>query len=193
MNSLQKFHNWRRKRRWNKQYRHGKWENLKSEKEAKRYYQVIDYIKEYSHLNPVILDIGCGNGVLNERMKGLDFEYFLGLDFSQVSIKQAENKKLPKAEFIAEDVVNFRPQRNFDVVIFNEAFYYIHDTEKDNVLNRMLQNLNKDGIIITSIYREGLGCWEYFKENSKLKELNFTTVKTDKELQYWKVGVYKKI
>ncbi|MGK0427899.1 MAG: 2-polyprenyl-3-methyl-5-hydroxy-6-metoxy-1,4-benzoquinol methylase, partial [Ulvibacter sp.] len=116
MNSLQKFHNWRRKRRWNKQYRHGKWENLKSEKEAKRYYQVIDYIKEYSHLNPVILDIGCGNGVLNERMKGLDFEYFLGLDFSQVSIKQAENKKLPKAEFIAEDVVNFRPQRNFDVV-----------------------------------------------------------------------------
>jgi 2-polyprenyl-3-methyl-5-hydroxy-6-metoxy-1,4-benzoquinol methylase len=193
MNSLQKFHNWRRKRRWNKQYRHGKWENLKSEKEAKRYYQVIDYIKEYSHLNPVILDIGCGNGVLNERMKGLDFEHFLGLDFSQVSIKQAENKKLPKAEFIAEDVVNFRPQRNFDVVIFNEAFYYIHDTEKDNVLNRMLQNLNKDGIIITSIYREGLGCWEYFKENSKLKELNFTTVKTDKELQYWKVGVYKKI
>jgi 2-polyprenyl-3-methyl-5-hydroxy-6-metoxy-1,4-benzoquinol methylase len=193
MNSLQKFHNWRRKRRWNKQYRHGKWENLKSEKEAKRYYQVIDYIIEYSLLNPVILDIGCGNGVLNERMKGLDFEYFLGLDFSQVSIKQAENKKLPKAEFIAEDVVNFRPQRNFDVVIFNEAFYYIHDTEKDNVLNRMLQNLNKDGIIITSIYREGLGCWEYFKENSKLKELNFTTVKTDKELQYWKVGVYKKI
>ena len=193
MNSLQKFHNWRRKRRWNKQYRHGKWENLKSEKEAKRYYQVIDYIKEYSHLNPVILDIGCGNGVLNERMKGLDFEHFLGLDFSQDSIKQAENKKLPKAEFIAEDVVNFRPQRNFDVVIFNEAFYYIHDTEKDNVLNRMLQNLNEDGIIITSIYREGLGCWEYFKENSKLKELNFTTVKTDKELQYWKVGVYKKI
>jgi hypothetical protein len=45
MNILDKFHNWRRKRRWNKQYRQGQWDNLKSEKEAKRYYQIIDYIK----------------------------------------------------------------------------------------------------------------------------------------------------
>ncbi len=57
----------------------------------------------------------------------------------------------------------------------------------------MLQHLNKDGIIISSIYREGTGCWEYFKENPKLKELEFTTVKTDEELQYWKIGAYKKI
>ena len=193
MNILDKFHNWRRKRRWDKQYRHGKWDSLKSEKEARRYYQIIDYIKKYGSSNPSMLDIGCGEGVLNERMKGLEFEYFLGLDFSEVSIEQAENKNLPKAEFIAKDVVNYRPQRNFDVIVFNEAFYYIHDTEKDNVLNRMLQHLNKDGIIITSIYREGTGCWEYFKENPKLKELEFTTVKTDEELQYWKIGAYKKM
>jgi len=193
MNILDKFHNWRRKRRWDKQYRSGKWASLKSEKEARRYYQIIDYIKKYGSSNPSILDIGCGEGVLNERIKGLDFEYFLGLDFSEVSIEKAKNKNLPKAEFVAKDVVTFRPQRNFDVIVFNEAFYYIHDTEKDNVLNRMLEHLNKDGIIITSIYREGTGCWEYFKENPKLKELEFTTVKTDEELQYWKIGAYKKM
>ena len=193
MNILDKFHNWRRKRRWDKQYRSGKWDSLKSEKEARRYYQIIDYIKKYGSSNPSILDIGCGEGVLNERIKGLDFEYFLGLDFSEVSIEKAKNKNLPKAEFVAKDVVTFRPQRNFDVIVFNEAFYYIHDTEKDNVLNRMLEHLNKDGIIITSIYREGTGCWEYFKENPKLKELEFTTVKTDEELQYWKIGAYKKM
>jgi 2-polyprenyl-3-methyl-5-hydroxy-6-metoxy-1,4-benzoquinol methylase len=193
MNILDKFHNWRRKRRWNKQYRQGQWDNLKSEKEAKRYYQIIDYIKAYGRSNPAILDIGCGDGVLNERIKGLEFNYFLGLDFSEVSIEQAEKKNLPKAEFVAEDVVTFRPRRNFDVIVLNEAFYYIHNTEKENVLNRMLQHLNKDGIIITSIYREGIGCWEYFKENPKLKELEFTTVKTDEDLQYWKIGAYRKV
>ena len=61
------------------------------------------------------------------------------------------------------------------------------------MLNRILDHLNEDGIIITSIYREGEGCWEYFKENPKLKELEFTTVETGEELQYWKIGVYKKV
>tara|TARA_R100000365_G_C2663508_1_gene15550 strand:+ start:91 stop:264 length:174 start_codon:yes stop_codon:yes gene_type:complete len=56
----------------------------------------------------------------------------------------------------------------------------------------MLKSLTEDGIIITSIYREGHGCWEYFKEDKRLKELDFTTVTTDEELRYWKIGVYKK-
>jgi SAM-dependent methyltransferase len=192
MNILDKFHHWRRKRRWDKQYQRGQWENLKSEQESARYYQIIDYLKKYSVENPSILDIGCGDGVLNERMHGVDFSYFLGLDFSKVSVEQAKAKKFPFAEFIAADVITFMPKRNFDVVIFNEAFYYIHDSEKNRVLNRMLDHLNHHGIIITSIYREGTGCWEYFKENQKLKELEFTTVKTDEELQYWKIGVYKR-
>ncbi len=193
MNILDKFHHWRRKRRWDKQYKAGQWENLKSEKESKRYFQIIDYLKKYGPTNPSILDIGCGDGVLNERMKEFEFSSFLGLDFSKVSIEQAKKKNFPKAEFISEDAVTFQPTRNFDAIVFNEAFYYIHDSEKTNVLNRMLDHLNEGGVIITSIYREGIGCWEYFKENPKLKELEFTTVKTGEELQYWKIGVYKKV
>jgi len=193
MNILDRFHHWRRKRRWDKQYKSGKWENLKSEKESKRYFQIIDYLKTYGLKNPSILDIGCGDGVLNERMKDFAYSYFLGLDFSKVSIDQAKKKNFVKAEFISEDVISFRPTRNFDAIVLNEAFYYIHDSEKNNVLNRMLDHLNDGGILITSIYREGTGCWEYFKENPKLKELDFTTVTTGEELQYWKIGVYKKV
>lgn len=192
MNILDKFHHWRRKRRWDKQYKKGKWENLKSEKESKRYYQIIDYLQKYGASNPSILDIGCGDGVLNERMQNGTYSYFLGLDFSKVSIEQAKKKNFLKAEFVAEDVITFKTSRNFDVIVFNEAFYYIHDAEKQNVLDRMLLYLHKDGIIITSIYREGIGCWEYFKENPNLEELEFTTVTTDEKLQYWKIGVYKK-
>jgi SAM-dependent methyltransferase len=193
MNILDKFHNWRRKRRWNKQYRAGRWENLKSEKEANRYHQIVDYLKTYAISNPSILDLGCGDGVLNERMEGVMYSCFLGLDFSKVSIEQAKAKNIPNAEFISQDIVDFRPERVFDVIVFNEAFYYIHESEKNNVLNRMLDHVSEDGIIITSIYREGIGCWEYFQENPKLEELAFTTVTTDEELRYWKIGVYKKV
>jgi len=192
MNLLDKFHHWRRKRRWNKQYRSGRWESLKSELEAKRYHQIIDYMKEFAPTNPAILDIGCGDGVLNRRMDGFEYAYFLGVDFSSVSIDKAKAQQFPKSEFLAEDAIKFQPQRNFDVIVFNEAFYYIPDSEKNKVLNRMLAHLTPNGILISSIFREGTGCWEYFKENPKLKELAFTTVHTKKEQTYWKIGVYQK-
>jgi len=192
MNIIDKFHHWRRKKRWNKQYKSGRWDSLKSDMEAKRYFQIIDYLKEFAPVNPAILDIGCGDGVLNERLGNYDFDYFLGVDFSSVSIEKAKAKKFPKSEFVAEDAIKFQPKRNFDVIVFNEAFYYIPETEKTTVLNLMLTHLTKNGILIVSIFREGTGCWEYFKENQKLKELDFTTVTTEKETTYWKIGVYSK-
>lgn len=193
MNLLDKFHHWRRKRRWNKQYKSGRWESLKTELEAKRYYQIVDYLKEFAPKNPAILDIGCGDGVLNRRMQGLEYSYFLGVDFSSVSIEKAKEQQFPKAEFLAEDAIKFKPTRTFDAIIFNEAFYYIPESEKDKVLNLMLENLSPKGIMIASIFREGVGCWEYFKENVELKELVFTTVTTQKETTYWKIGVYSKV
>ncbi len=193
MNLLDKFHHWRRKRRWNKQYKSGRWESLKSEIEAKRYYQILDYLKEFAPANPSILDIGCGDGVMNRHMQDVTFDYFLGVDFSSVSIEKAKEQHFPKAEFLAEDAIKFQPKRNFDAIIFNEAFYYIPESEKTRVLNLMLDHLNPGGVVISSIFREGTGCWEYFEENPKLKELAFTTVQTNKETTYWKIGAYSKV
>lgn len=192
MNLLDKFHNWRRMQRWNRQYKSGRWDNLKSDKEAARYKKIVESIKKFGPENPSILDIGCGNGVLTERMDPNDYSHFVGLDFSTESIKLAANKNLPKAEFIAADAVKYRPLQKFDVIVFNEAFYYIHVSEKQNVLTRMLESLTPNGILIISIFREGPGSWEYFKEDSRFEELDYTTVTTDVEQRYWKIGVYKK-
>ena len=193
MNLLDKFHHWRRKRRWNKQYKSGRWESLKSDLEAARYYQILDYLKSHAPKNPAILDIGCGDGVLNQRINDYEFDYFLGVDFSEVSIQKAKANNYPKAEFLAKDVLQFKPKRNFDVIVFNEAFYYIPQAERTRVLNLMMDHLTPEGIIITSIFREGTNCWEFFKENTKLKELAFTTVTTKKETTYWKIGAYAKV
>jgi 2-polyprenyl-3-methyl-5-hydroxy-6-metoxy-1,4-benzoquinol methylase len=189
MNIIDKFHNWRRKQRWNRQYKSGRWDNLKGEIETVRYQKIVDYITQFGSKNPSILDLGCGEGILCERMKNSNYSYFLGMDFSSVSITNANNLKLKNSEFICADIHSFQPKQKFDIIVFNEVFYYIHDTEKQNVLNRMIECLNPDGIIVTSIYREGLACWNYFKN---LKQLGFETITTDNDKTYWKVGVYKK-
>ena len=191
MNILDKFHHWRRRRRWNKQYRSGRWKSLKSDLEASRYFKIKQDLEAFAPKNPSILDIGCGDGVLNERLGDFDFSYFLGVDFSSESIKQAQGKNLPKSEFEHCDVLHFVPEQTFDAIIFNESFYYIPDTEKSRVLQLLLDHLSPEGVLIVSIFRDGPGCWEYFKEHPNLKELDHETITTSKEMTYWKIGAYK--
>ena len=88
--------------------------------------------------------------------------------------------------------IYYTPPQEFDVIVFNEAFYYINDAVRAKVLKRILGKLKQGGILINSIYKEGVGCWEYF-DNPELEQLDFTTVKTKKEGTYWKVGVYRKL
>ena len=44
MNTIDKFNNWRRKQRWNKQYKNGRWTSLRNNKELGRYAAIIGYI-----------------------------------------------------------------------------------------------------------------------------------------------------
>ena len=85
----------------------------------------------------------------------------------------------------------YKPPQEFDVIVFNEAFYYINDNVRAKVLNRILGKLKHGGILINSIYKEGVGCWEYF-DIPELEQLDFSKVTSKKESTYWKVGVYKK-
>lgn len=193
MKLIDRFHHWRRRRRWNRQYSSGRWDSLESEKEAARYQQIIRFIEQLGPKDPTVLDIGCGDGVLTQRMKPVSYNTFLGVDYAAASIEKARKRQLPNAEFQVADALHFEPARVFDVIVFNEAFYYIEDSHKKTVLERMLTKLAKDGLLIVSIYREGTGCWEYFKESPKLVELDLVTVKTDEELRYWKVGAYRPV
>ena len=189
---IDQFHIWRRKIRWNRQYKKGRWEYLKNDIEASRYAKVVEAIKQYSTTQPSVLDLGCGEGILRMRLENESIGYFLGVDFSKVSIKNATNYNFKNSDFQVADLHYYKPPQEFDVIVFNEAFYYINEVVKAKVLNRILGTLKKGGILITSIYKEGIGCWEYF-DIPELEQLDFSTVKTKKEGTYWKVGIYRKL
>lgn len=190
MTILDKFNNWRRKQRWNRQYKQGRWDSLKKPIEATRYHTIKEFIDTYGKKQPSILDLGSGEGVLNEYLAANSYQYFLGVDFSKVSIEKAKIKQFPHSEFMSADIHSYKPSRKFDIIIFNEAFYYIHNSQKEHVLQRMLNQLEEDGILIVSIYREGTSCWEYFKN---LQCIDFKVVTTEEEKTYWKIGAYKTI
>jgi SAM-dependent methyltransferase len=189
---LDQFHIWRRKIRWNRQYKKGRWEYLKNNVEAPRYAKILESIKQDATAQPSVLDLGCGEGVLRLRLENETIGYFLGVDFSKVSIKTATKYNFKNSDFQVADLHYYKPPQEFDVIVFNEAFYYINDNVRAKVLNRILGKLKNGGILINSIYKEGVGCWEYF-DIPELEQLDFSKVTSKKESTYWKVGVYKKM
>ncbi|MDG1793042.1 MAG: class I SAM-dependent methyltransferase [Flavobacteriaceae bacterium] len=189
---LDQFHIWRRKIRWNRQYKKGRWEYLKNNVEAPRYAKILESIKQDATAQPSVLDLGCGEGVLRLRLENETIGYFLGVDFSKVSIKTATKYNFKNSDFQVADLHYYKPPQEFDVIVFNEAFYYINDNVRAKVLNRILGKLKHGGILINSIYKEGVGCWEYF-DIPELEQLDFSKVTSKKESTYWKVGVYKKM
>lgn len=190
MNLFDRFRNWKRKQRWDRQYKKGKWDGLKDPSEAKRYATIIKYMDYSKNPDPSILDLGCGEGVLNEYLKdGHRYSYFLGIDYAKASIDKAREKDFPNAEFRCEDMHFFTPPQKFDIITFNEAFYYINPKERHNVLLRMLDHLLPEGVLIASMYRDAGDCWAVFDEHTH--RLDFTVVETQDENKFWKVGALR--
>lgn len=189
---LEHLKNWKRKLRWDRQYKSGRWDYLFDKEEEPRYTGIISAIYRYTK-NPKILDLGAGEGVLRFKLKTTKavVEYYCGVDFSKVSIRKAKKFNFEKSKFIVADLHYYTPDQNYDIIVFNEAFYYINHKLKSEVLERILSKLNDNGILIVSIFKEGEGCWAFFN-HERLEKLEFYNIESSKENRYWKLGVYRK-
>lgn len=191
MNTIDRFHSWRRKLRWDKQYKSGRWDLLKDESESVRYLTISEHIRTYGISNPDILALGCGEAILLDYLLPEDYNLFYGVDFSAISIEKAIKKQHFKAQFETNDVQLFEPKQKFDIIIFNEIFYYIMDSKKKPVLELMKSYLNPNGIIIVSMFRERPECWDFFQRKD-LHTVDFKTVESEVSDKYWKIGVFSK-
>jgi 2-polyprenyl-3-methyl-5-hydroxy-6-metoxy-1,4-benzoquinol methylase len=97
-----------------------------------------------------ILDIGCGEGMLQERLCSTSYSRYLGVDISQEAVNRALARATERVSFVREDAAVFTPDERFDVIIFNECIYYFDDPVA--VARHYEQFLNEDGIFIISMF-----------------------------------------
>jgi 2-polyprenyl-3-methyl-5-hydroxy-6-metoxy-1,4-benzoquinol methylase len=98
-----------------------------------------------------LLDVGCGQGVLQRRLRALGYARYLGIDGSQEAIARAQTERDARTEFRCADAESFTPQDRFDVIVYNEVLYYLKDPV--DVVRRLARALNPDGIVIVSMLR----------------------------------------
>jgi SAM-dependent methyltransferase len=133
--------------RSNKQWRRNTWGWLSRIDELAHYSVLVGYV-QYLKPNGSVLDIGCGEGLLKERL-GSRYSRYVGVDF-EAAITQAAQRADERSVFMVGDMHTVVPDGRFDVIIFNESAYYFDDIVRG--LRRFEAFLADGGVFLVSMF-----------------------------------------
>lgn len=134
--------------KWQEQYARGEWAWLRNLDELAHHSILAGY---FMRLKPhgSLLDMGCGEGILQESIPETMYSKYVGVDFSE-PIKLAAHKCTERTQFVVGDMNTYVPNEQFDAIVFNESIYYLNNPLKG--LQRYAEYLKPDGIFLISIF-----------------------------------------
>ncbi|HEX2762136.1 MAG TPA: class I SAM-dependent methyltransferase [Rhizomicrobium sp.] len=111
---------------WDAEYRSGQWDYLRRMDSLAGLISILGYCQ---YLNPAsILDVGCGEGLLAEKLKVLPYTSYLGIDVSREAIASAAARLGDaRSRFEVAEAESFQSDACFDVIVFNQSLYYLPD------------------------------------------------------------------
>jgi len=142
------------KNHWEAEFAGGRWACLYSLEEAGHYYIIALYVKMFGG-NGAILDVGCGEGILQSIVKPFGDAKYLGIDLSENAIQVASKKSNLHTSFLAVKAQEFMTEERFNTIIFNETLYYFPQPAK--ILEYYAQFLSRNGVFIISMTLYGIG------------------------------------
>ncbi|MFZ1519522.1 MAG: methyltransferase domain-containing protein [Ignavibacteriaceae bacterium] len=144
---------------WSEQFSSGHWKYLGDLKQIARYSIIVGVFDYLYKGEGKILDLGCGNAVLFERLKKFNFKEYIGIDISHAAISEGNKIIDNRAKLICAEIDNYLPETKFEMIVFNESLYYLDEPIK--TLNYYFKYLTQDGVIVISM-------WDYKLRNNKL-------------------------
>lgn len=118
--------------------------------DIKRLKFIIKVLQTKLPKDAVVLDVGCGNGVISRSLGEQGF-HVKGIDISEKTIEKARSlNKFPNVKFevkSAEQLV--ADGQRYHAVICSEVLEHLHQPEK--LLKVLYQSLTQDGILIVTV------------------------------------------
>lgn len=127
-------------------YRNGSWASLDHEISP----DLLDSVKRHAG-GGRILDLGCGTGLLAEKLGGDAYAEYIGVDVSREALARANQKSLVHSQFIEGDVEGFNPEGEFDLIVFQESLYYVNPMSRLQVLQKYSTSLSPEGRFLVTV------------------------------------------
>lgn len=174
---------------WTDRYESGGWDYLGGVHQLGQYSMLAGYL---SYLGAEsILDIGCGSGLLRERMDSVPFKRYVGIDPVPAAIERAQGLADERTEFVLGDVSE-KELGTFDAVVFNEVLYCVPEPER--LLARAHELVSPGGHLLTSNIRHPGDAGLYRMIGERFEEVAAVDVSndTDRGKRRRRVAVYKR-
>ncbi|UOA10191.1 bifunctional 2-polyprenyl-6-hydroxyphenol methylase/3-demethylubiquinol 3-O-methyltransferase UbiG [Methylobacter sp. S3L5C] len=172
---------------WEIQYKNENWSHLSHIGELARYTLIVSYCNYFKGLGSV-LDIGCGEGILQNRLGSQTYSSYTGIDISSEAITRASKNRDHKTFFICSDAQLYVPDERFDIVIINECLYYFKDPL--SFVRRYEGFLKDDGLIIVSMYLADRTkkIWKILERTCHIED---STTVTNRSGNSWQIACWK--
>lgn len=118
-----------------------------------------DYV--YTHLeehlkNGSILDLGCGPGNTANELAASAYTLYVGVDISGAALAKAMKRteqegRAAKNSFTRSDFLGYRPNQQFDVILFRESMYHVPLNKVKPILDHYSKYLKDEGVFIVRI------------------------------------------
>lgn len=134
--------------------------------------------------NPILLDIGCGDGKLFDTYMYDKGAQITGIDLSARQIYWAK-KNLPNCEFLCCDFMKFKVSDKFDLVTAFYSVYNIPRQRHKKLFKKIYSWLKQDGAALLLLRVNGVGDFDYWN-NWCGSEMAFSYDDSDKMIKYAK-------
>lgn len=98
------------------------------------------------------LDAGCGDGYWLSRLAGVPGLDLVGIDYNPTRIERAQ-QAVPTARFYSADLLNFRQETAFDMILLNQVIEHVPDDV--GLLRRARELLRPGGTFLLGTPNEG--------------------------------------
>ncbi len=134
---------------WDRDYAAGELEYYRRLSETARYGVLIGYLTGVG--GPFrVLDVGCGIGILRERLDAVPLTEYVGIDVSSVAVEAARARRTdPLTTFVPTG--SPRGLGPFDVAVCNEMLYVVE--RPTALLDEVADELRAGGYLLVSMMR----------------------------------------
>lgn len=104
-----------------------------------------------------VVDLGCGNGTLTQKLFDRGYRV-MGIDDSSQMVVQAKTD-YPNIEFMTGNALDFTLAHKADALFSNAVFHWIDEQNQQKMLCNIFNQLNENGELVCEF--GGFGCAEH--------------------------------